>query len=244
MRLRFLAILAWVAAGHAGVGALYWALLQVPESNVFMLGLSALIIAGGVALTGVVEIAGLLGWAGRFRDAIAPSARKAAWLIPALLVVLVIWWSGTSLHEWYGRHATELDAWLMLKFRWTKTAWLHVSVGWAFWFLSYVVGLSVGLSLLSRVVRNGARELASARWIGQAFGWRQLLVLAVSILATMVIPWRYVYWRPDVLTATAAEPAFVAAKIGLLYLLACAGWTWVLRTIANRAEGPSPGTVS
>jgi len=52
---RWFTITAWLLAGHAILGGLYWLLLQVPESNAFMLAASVLVVMGGLAWFGYVE---------------------------------------------------------------------------------------------------------------------------------------------------------------------------------------------
>jgi hypothetical protein len=235
VRLRFLALVGWVATGHAAIGALYWALLQVPESNSVMLALSVCLVLLLVFTTAVVEITGLLAWTGRLRDAVGRAVRGTPWIIPAALLFALIWWATTSLDAWYGQHASQVDAWLLLKLKWTRTAWIHQLVGRVVWFLCYGVGLSMTLSLLARTTAQGRHALQSAAWLRQALGWRQLVPVAILVWAAAVLPWTLAYWRPQSLP-TWLEPTFVAAKLLALYLVASIAWTGLLRTVGLRAD--------
>ncbi len=235
MKLRFLVVLGWIALGHVAIGGLYWALLQVPESNVFMLALSVIVALLLILSAAIVEIGGLSLWTGSIRDALARAVRRAAWIAPAAVLFLVVWQVLSTIHGSYQSHATELDAWLLLKAGWTRTAWIHRTVAWVFWFLSYGVGLSLALSLLARTCSEGPQALARLAWLRQGLWWRQVLVITVAVLIGMVLPWQYVYWRPRRLPASWVEPAFLAAKLFVLYLTASLAWTIVLRTVGKRA---------
>ena len=57
---RGMAIAVWLIVGHAILGALYWLLLQIPESNVFMLVVSLLIVIIMLVWAGAVQAANRL----------------------------------------------------------------------------------------------------------------------------------------------------------------------------------------
>ena len=60
---RYRGILAWLSAGHAVLAGLYWLLLQIPESNVWMLAASGLVVMAAVWLTGAIEMTASLAFA-------------------------------------------------------------------------------------------------------------------------------------------------------------------------------------
>ena len=69
----------WLASGHAIWAGLYWLLLQVPESNVLMLGTSLLLVVLLVWWMGAVEGVGILASApgGTLRGSLLPAATRA-----------------------------------------------------------------------------------------------------------------------------------------------------------------------
>ena len=88
---RAAAVVAWLAAGHLVLGAFYWALLQVPESNVFMLTTSLLLVVTMALWTGLIEGTALLALSAK--GAVTPSittALRRSWLVvlPLALVAL------------------------------------------------------------------------------------------------------------------------------------------------------------
>jgi hypothetical protein len=244
---RFVAVLVWLALGHLLAGGLYWTLLQVPESNALMLAASVVVALALAAWLAIVETGGLLGWTGGLREVAKGTIRRVPWFVPALLVFVLIWWLGSTADGWYAARATELDAWLLLRAGWTRTAGLHRAAAWVCWFVSYGVGLSLALSLLARTSREGAAAVVRGGWLRQGLAWRQLLIVAGVVLVGIRLPWGAAYWRPKGLPPTWLEPAFVAAKLTVLYLVANAAWAFLLRTVAGGAprigapQGAAPG---
>ena len=126
---RTAAVLGWLAAGHLLFGGLYWALLQVPEANVLMLATSLLLVLAMLWWLGVVEGVGLIAWnEGLGRAGIGHAARRA-WLIVVPLVVFgLVWMLTAHFYSWVARYGSQLDAWIILKTGWTKTAALFTTM--------------------------------------------------------------------------------------------------------------------
>ena len=184
MILLFLEVVGCLALGHALVGSLFWGLLQVPESTVWMLGLSAAIVLLMVALAGFTQLMALLSWAdvkpltARLRRSLT---RSPSVLIGAAIMGL-LWWPTGQLAEWLAAHRGEIDGWLMLHMGWTRTAWLHSGAVWAIWLVRYGLGLSASLALVAAVAGRGYRELRSVRWVRAALAPRQVLSIICSLL--------------------------------------------------------------
>jgi hypothetical protein len=234
---RWITITAWLLAGHAILGGLYWLLLQVPESNTFMLALSVLVVAGGLAWTGYVESVGVKGLcsSGTVGSALASGLRSAVWILPALMVFLAMWALTGFVENWFTAHRGENDAWLMLRFGWTKTEALHSAVAWLVWFVRYGIGLSVAVALLAAAVWRGAAAVLSPAWLARAFHWKTLLITAAALWAGIWLPWHFVEWRPASLPHTWAQPTFAAAKLFLFFVVMNVAWAVVLWRAARQA---------
>lgn len=230
---RLIAITAWLAAGHAVVFGLLWLLLQVPESNAWMLLVSALLVVAIVACASFVEGVGVSAWTPgtSWRQGPARSARA----LPAAILAVVLFgglYLATALAyaAWVG-HRGEIDAWLMLHFGWTRTARLHSAVWWVVDVVRWVVGVSLALSVIGWAVSRGLASLGRAGWLAAAFSPRRLLALGLLLFGLIYLPWKAAYWRPAWVQPNWQEPAFVAVKLSLLYLLACLAWAGVLKVV-------------
>jgi hypothetical protein len=236
MTARLPLITLWVAAGHAAVFGLFWALIQVPESSLWMLGLSAVLTVAIVIVAGWIEITATLAWLpGRPVREVAQRGLKAlpVFLIGLLLAVM-IWWAGGRGAQWLADHRGEIDAWLMLHVGWTRPAALHGAVAWVFRFIRYPLAVSVGLTAMATGALAGFRHLARPRWLARALAPAPLLLIGFLLLACIWAPLEIVYWRPRRLPPTWIEPVFVGAKLASIYLLANVGWALVLRVVARR----------
>jgi hypothetical protein len=239
---RLSALVGWLLAGHLLLAGLYWALLHVPESNVFMLGTSLLIVLAGIWLTGFVEGTGLLV---RSREAtwvgsIATAARRAALVVMPLIILAAVWWATSAVNLSAENRSGEMDAWIIAKTGVTKTSWLHAAIGWVIAFVRYTIGLSCGLALLGALMRDGIRGAASTAWLKRSFGWVQLAVISVCLLAGFWLPWKAADWRPASLPPTWAEPAFATVKLLVLFVIANVAWALVLWWVGHPAKEKAP----
>lgn len=239
MMARVARVTVWLLTGHGLLAAIYWGLLNVPESSVAMLLVSALLLAAlgagaaGVEGHAVLLLAGDTPWRARLRRLgpafLAFVAALAIWLVFAW----VYRWTG-AVHE---ARRGEIDAWLIARFDWTETAGLHRAIGVARAFVRDVLGVSLASGALVAGTLGGAAGLVSAgpgagpgggRWLRQALGWRRLLVVALAVVVLIWLPWQAVSWRPVSLPPTMAQPIFAAVKLGVLAVLAHLGWTLIL----------------
>ena len=233
---RVLAVLAWLCAGHAVLGGLYWLLLNIPESNAWMLAASLAAVIAAAWVAGLVEMTAMLALGGDGPPTSA--ARRAAgraWLIAFPLVVFAaIWWVTGWAADWHTRYAGQIDAWLIAKTGWTRTAWLHSGLTWFLAFVRYGAGTSLALALLAALAAAGPGGMAS-RWPARGLAWRRLIVISLALLAGLWLPWQAVYWRPAVLPSTWVQPAFAAARLLVLYVIGNLAWAVALRTAARQS---------
>lgn len=229
MRTRMLAALAWLCVGHAVLAGLYWLLLQTPESNAWMLGASLALVLAAVWLTGIVEMTALLtvGAGGSLRASAQASIRRA-WLVVLPLALFAAIWAVTgAAANWHARGSGQIDAWIIAKTGWTRTARLQESLAWLLAFVRYGVGASLAAALLGALATEGQRGLAS-RWIPRGLAWKPLVVTSLALFVGIWLPWQAVYWRPASLPATWVQPAFAALKLLALYVVGNLAWAVVL----------------
>lgn len=238
---RLALVTAWLAVGHGAIAGLYWSLLQVPESNVWMLALSLGIVILTVYVAAVVEIGGSAAWTGEStRRAMATAVSAARRVLTPLAFVLgalvfaAIWWAVTRAAAWLDAHGGEIDAWLMVTFGWARTEPLFTATQWLLVFLRAIVGPTLGLALAFAVARLGLRDAWRTRWLRAGLSPRQLALVTLWMLAFVALPWRAVVWRPRGLPPTWMEAMFVTVKLAAMFLLANIGWALVIRTITNR----------
>jgi hypothetical protein len=234
---RTAAMLAWLVAGHAVLGGLYWALLLVPESNVFMLTTSLLLVVGMVWWCGLVEGVGLLASQAddSLRAHVRPAAGRAALVVAPLIVFAFVWWTTGMASDWLARHSTEIDAWILLKTGWTRSIVLWPAGEYVIAYVRYGLGASLALTLFVDLLRTGLGGAASSSWLRRSFAWRQLVVLTVAwVIGLLVLsPVAYWRWQPKGFAAEWFEPAFAATKLSLMFVVANLAWTAVLRTVAR-----------
>jgi hypothetical protein len=224
----------WLLVGHALLGGVYWGLLNVPESNVAMLAISAflsllLFVGAAVVQATAVRIVA---------PAVSPRSIAAlAASVPAFVIAAVIWLAFSWLAGWLGarhtEHAGEIDAWLIAHGDWTRTAWLHRGIEVVIWILRYVIGVSLAVGFFVTWVLDGVGEAIRPRRFVAALGWKRLLFTAAAIVVLVWLPWRVAYWRPP-MSPTFVQPLFAAVKLGLIALIAHIGWALVLWSAVSR----------
>lgn len=238
------AVTAGLAAGHAVAGSIGWWLVNVPDSNAAMLLLSALLAGAIVSVIGWVQIAACLTWTGTgtIRHRGVRSARALPIFVLAALIFFLLWQAVGRGESWLMEMRGEIDAAIMSRTGSVRTGWLPTAFGWAAWFLRYVIGLSLALTLMVTGTLRGPRALVRPSWFLRALRPLQLAITAILLLLFIVLPWQVVYWRPGGLPANWLEPAFAGLKLLAIYVVMHAGWALVLRTASCGAIG-SPATL-
>ncbi|MBP1636772.1 MAG: hypothetical protein H6Q10_3346 [Acidobacteria bacterium] len=238
---RFAIAVGWLAGAYVPILALFWLLLRVPESNVLMLAASAALVLAIAALSGWVESVALLVLGGEpfGTRTLLRGLRGILPFVAALVLFGVIWWATGLAGAWWTGHRGEIDAWLIARFGWAETGWVHAAVRWVLVLARAVLGLSIALALFAAFVvppaAAGPGRSRLRRWASAGFSPLGLLVLLGLLVVFAWLPWQAAYWRPSWLPPTSAEVVFVAAKLGLLYLLATVGWALAL-VLANRLQ--------
>jgi hypothetical protein len=247
---RLLTATVWLLVGHAVLAGIYWTLLNVPESNVLMLGASATL--GLVLLVGgaIVEGAAVRRLAGGVaaRLTLGRSLGQSLGSVPAFVVALVIYAAfsiiAARLALWHETHAGEIDAWLIAHGDWTRTAWLHRGFTLALDFLRDVLGLSLATGAFAAMVLGGVGDLLGRSWIWRAWSPKRLIVVTAAVVGLIWWPWQAASWRPASLPPTFVQPLFAAVKLGLIAVVMHIGWAIVLWSATLRRTSPAPATPS
>lgn len=227
---RIVIVALWLFVGHAALGGIYWGLLNVPESNVLMLFVSALLALLLVVGAGVVKTTGLLWlrpeWT--FRAALGRSVRALPAFLAALALWLIVRWICGVFLRYHEAHSGELDAWFIATFNWTRITWVHRTIDWMLHVVQFVIGTSLAVTLLATAAAGSFADAVYPRWLRRALSPLQLVIIAVAFYGLIYLPWQAVYWRPASLPATGAEVAFAVTKLALLGLLMHLGLTLIL----------------
>ena len=234
-----------LGAGYAVAAGFFWAFLNVPESNVFALLLSATLAALVILAAGITTaLASALSPQAPVRAALRGTACALPGFVGGLAVFAILWWLTASADAWWRAHLGEIDATLLRYLGATSTGWVHQTAHWTLWLARWVIGLSVIAALVtalsrSRGVVSGLR--ASVR----------LAPVAAMTLAVVAVGeglWRLAYWRPRGLPPNQAEAVFAATKLALLYAATMVIAALVLemyrRAAADAAATAPPATTS
>jgi hypothetical protein len=232
------AVAGWLFAGHALLGLLYWLLLQIPESNVWMLASSVLVLLAAVWLAGAIEMTALLAFAidGPMRAALSPAVRRAWLIVLPCALFAAIWWLTGAAASWHGRYAGQLDAAIIARTGWTRTTWLHGAADWLIAAVRWVLGVSLAAAFAAALAIGGLRGL-HPRWAVRGLRWGPIAVTATAAAIGIWLPLQAAYWRPAFLPPTCAEPAFATVKLTILFAIVQLAWAAVLRTAARMSRG-------
>ena len=219
--IRRLATVAAILAGSAIVGgALYWALLNTPDSNAIVLAGSALLVVLIIVTAAIGVCAATLSARGAsIREAVARAPRAAGWFLIAFSPLLVAWIALDRVDRWMLEHQGEINAWFIAQFGWADITWLLRAETWASRWLRWAVVPAVCLSLLTTLLTSEARMT----WLRRAFHWRTLLVVTVAFAILMALPWQLTAWRPQ-LPPTWLQPTLAAIRLGTTFVLAITGF--------------------
>jgi len=238
--LRILLATVWVLIGCVINGGLYWVFLNTPESTVWTLGASAVLaviitMLDGFTVTGATSILADGLSSGGLRRAV----RAIPSIIPASIIVLLIWWMTLRAETWMAMREGQVSAWFIARFGWADVTWLFRAVHYvALWF-RWVVGFMLALSLMGGFVAIGARALTQSAWLRRALHPRSLLLASLYFIVLIALPWKYVVpWRPAGLPPTSVEFAFIAVKLSIAAMLFAFAVVMMIREASGQTPPP------
>lgn len=238
--MKLAAATSWILLGATATGLVYWGFLNTPESTVFALIASAILALVALALMGFTvtgAIALLTG--GVSARALAQAARRIPSVLPAAVIVLVIWWVAGRVDTWVALRSGEINAWFIARLGWDDVSWLFTAIRWFTIWLRWVVSALLALSLMAAVVAGGWRAASGTTWVRRALHPRALALSTVWFVALIALPWTYlVPWRPRWIPPTSVELVFIMVKLALSAVLIALGAALIARE-ASRVP-PSP----
>jgi hypothetical protein len=221
----------WLLAGAATAAGLFWAFLNTPEATISALAVSALLF---VLLFVVVamSLAGTVLWWSRGWTSSLP--RESLFGVPALvlpaLAAAASWWLLGRATGWVVVHSGEISAWFIATLNWSDVHWLFAAVSWTGAWLSWVAVPFAALTWMASTLTGGVSSMLDPAWLRAALSPLRLSVATLVFGVLVALPWRYgAYWKPQGLPPTWAEPAFLAAKFGVLAVLGAVALTLIAR---------------
>jgi hypothetical protein len=236
------AIVGCLLGGHAVAATLCWSLVNVPESNVAMLALSVAVTGALILVLSWTERTALLAWESTvpFRRAAQRGVAGVTTFVAAALVFGLLWWLTARAEAWHAAHAGEIDAWWIAQTGSAKTGWIGAGATILLWLVRYLVGVSLAVAALSAGTILGGRAILSPGWVGRGLSLRQIGPTGLAMVVFVLLPLQAVHWRPALIPPTWVEAAFVAVRLGTIYLAVNVGWALVLRAGARAISAPSP----
>jgi hypothetical protein len=178
-------------------------------------------------------------WHGASATAVRGAVRAIAGVVPAALIVLIVWWLTTHAEGWVAMRSGQISAWFIARFGWADVTWMFTAFGYVAQWFRWVVSALLALSLIAGFVAIGWPALVQAAWLRRALGPRALVLGTVWFVVLIALPWRYlVPWRPAGLPPTSIEFVFIAAKLSLAALLFAIGAA-LIASEASRVPPPS-----
>jgi hypothetical protein len=234
---RLAIITSWLLAGHAMWLAVFWGLLQVPESSAWMLVLSGVLVLMLIVMAGALHAGASAAW--DLTRPVRAALLHGIWYVPAALAAGVlfgaIWWLTGAVLDWHTGIAGQIDAWYIARTGRTDSRWIHFAIFWATMFVRWSVGLTLASSLLGSLTTINAAALKDVAWFRSALAPARWLAITFWFVLLVALPWQVVDWRPARISV-GAELWFVGAKLAVIAVAMAVGWALVLRRGHGAAE--------
>ncbi|HWI17680.1 MAG TPA: hypothetical protein VNT81_08035 [Vicinamibacterales bacterium] len=231
----------WILFGFAIAGGLYWAFLITPVSTALALGATALLALAVLALLGVTFNGAIEIWSRGFSLAgMRRSLGSIGSVVPAGLIVFVLWWLSSRVELSAAQNSGQINAWFIARFGWDDVSWLFTAIRYAAMWFTWVLGTLLAFSLMSAILHSGWEEAGKPSWLGRAVRPRALLVATLALVFLVALPWAYlVPWRPEGLPASSVELAFIVTKLSVAGIAAAIALALIAREAAP-SSAPLP----
>lgn len=232
--MKLLLATAWILLGGAMAGGVYWTFLITPVSTAFALAFTAILAVIVLALIGFIANGAMEIWTnGWSLRGIMRAFRSIPAIVPAALIVLVLWWLTSRSELWLAERSGPINAWFIARFGWDDMRWLFTAFGYLANWLRWVVGLMLALSLMAAIVSLGWSGAAKGSWITAALRPRKLFIATAALVILVALPWMFIVpWRPESLPPTSLETIFIVTKLTLVAVAVAIGLAVVLKQVA------------
>lgn len=223
--MKLLLVTTWILFGAAATGGAYWGFLNTPESTVFTIASSVLLVLLTMALLAMTINGAILLWVnGPSARALKRSFKVIPAIVPALLVFALFWWLAYRIDTWVALRSGEINAWFIATFGWDNISWLFTSIRFFTAWMRWVLGALLAVSLMGGLAVVGWRAATRAQWLRRALRPRALALATLWFVVLIVLPWLYlVPWRPNWVPPTGAELAFIVGKLSIAAILMAIG---------------------
>jgi hypothetical protein len=231
----------WILIGSAITAGVYWGFLITPESTVWALIVSALLALAALAMVGLTANGAIVISS---QGASLPGIRRAIAAIPAVvpaaLIVLLIWWLANRAEGFVTLRSGGINAWFIARFGWDDVSWLFAAVRYAANWFRWVIAALLALSLMAGIAAAGWPAIAQGAWLRRALRPRALIVATSWFVVLIALPWMFLLpWRPQNLPPSSVEFAFIVAKISLSAILVATGVTLVIGEVSRAWPAPA-----
>ncbi|MCC7243540.1 MAG: hypothetical protein IT180_16575 [Acidobacteria bacterium] len=221
----------WILSGAAAFAALWWAFVNTPESTVFTLVLSLLLVLGMYAVAALTWSGALVGWS---RGWSRGAARGAVAGLPAFLLPVIAagaaWWMVGAALGWMERHSGEISAWFIATLNWSDLTGPMTAVAYLGEWLRRVVAPFVALVWFGHILSRGLWAWRDRTPLARALSPARLTAATLVAIVTLWAPLHYgLYWMPPGLPATWVEPSVALAKFGLIAIAGAVGLSLIAR---------------
>ncbi|MGE0363659.1 MAG: hypothetical protein AB7H93_12735 [Vicinamibacterales bacterium] len=205
----------WLTAALAALASLFWALVSTPESNAWMLALSAILVVVMLLVAGLALDGGIRLWRGQpLRpggpgDLVWPGLR----LLPALGLFALVWWTAGSAQAWVEAARGRITAAIIARTGWADPEVLFTAAAWLTALAAWVAGPLLALGCFGAATR-GTAVVGVRRWVSQSLSLRALAAgAALAFALGRFWPWLE-QWR-IALPPTMVQLVFAGAKIAV-----------------------------
>ena len=215
----------WILAGAALTAGAYWSFLITPESTIWSLLVSALLALVALALVGLTASGAILvWWHGASMASIRRAGQSVPAVIPAALLVWLVWWMTNRAEVWVTMYSGQINAWFIATFGWSDASWFFTGVSYVAGWFRWVVASLLAVSLMAGFVAVGWPAIAQSAWLRRALHPRAVIAATLWFVVLIALPWLYlVPWRPLSLPPTSIEFAFIVAKLSVSAVLFAVG---------------------
>ena len=223
--MRLLLAALWILVGSAITAGVYWGFLITPESTIWALMVSALLAIVTLAMIGVTANGALV----ILSQGVSPAGLRRALaavpnVIPAALIVLLVWWLTSRAETWVALRSGAINAWFIARFGWDDVSWLFSGVRYVAGWVRWVISALLALSLMGGIAAVGWQAIAQVAWLRRALRPRAVLAATLWFVALIALPWMFlVPWRPQNLPPSTIEFAFIVAKLSVSAILFACG---------------------